>query len=145
MSLASKIATLDQKQQLAVWKKTSSPTDRRVIRKNITNYLCEHTKKGVDAKAAIANNHPGWSKKGVDYLSKEEGGRLHAYGFLREDVMSHTGQIPHKMKNDDLVEACLGVTEGTLVPPELLGRLNSSRVELIMSRLQVTVCTNRSG
>ncbi len=36
MSLASKIATLEQKQQLAVWKKTSSPTDRRVIRKNIT-------------------------------------------------------------------------------------------------------------
>ena len=47
--------------------------------------------------------------------------------------------------HNDLAEACLGLTEGTLVPPELLGRLNSSRVELIMSRLQVTVCTNRSG
>ena len=114
MSLASKIATLEQKQQLAVWKKTSSPTDRRVIRKNITNYLCEHTKKGVDAQAAIANNHPNWLKQGVDYLSKEEAGRLHAYGFLREDVMRHTGQIPHKLKNDDLVEACLQVWEKRL-------------------------------
>jgi len=114
MSLASKIATLEQKQQLAVWKKTSSPKDRRVIRKNITSYLCEHTKKGVDAKAAIANNHPNCLKKGVDYLSKEEIGRLRAFGFLREDVMRHTGQVPHQMKNDDLVEACLEVWEERL-------------------------------
>ncbi|NBB79781.1 MAG: hypothetical protein GVY36_10090 [Verrucomicrobia bacterium] len=114
MSIADKIALLEQQGQLAIWKKTSSPKDIRAVRSGIAEYLCEKMKKGIDAKAARANNHPNQLKKGLDYLTKEDSGRMRAFGFLREDVMRLTGQIPHKMDNEHLVAACLQVWETRL-------------------------------
>lgn len=114
MSVEKKIGALEQHQYLGIWKKTSSPTDIRTVRTGITAYLCEHMKDGVNKEAARANNHPNHLKRGLDYLTKEDSGRLKVYGFLREDVLKLTGQIPHKMNNDDLVEACLQVWETRL-------------------------------
>lgn len=36
--------------------------------------------------------------------------------------------------NDDLVEACLAISDGTLVPEEFLGRLNS-RMQMVLQNL----------
>jgi len=98
---------LESKGRFAIWKRTSSPTSAQTIRKDITRYLSEHTKKGVDDIASVGQNHPNWLKQGVDYLTKEEQGKLKVYGFLRDDVIKRTGSFPHRMKNDDLVDACL--------------------------------------
>lgn len=107
MSLRTKMDSLELKGRFAIWKRTSSPKGNRVIRKDIKSYLSEHTKPGVDKESLKAGNHPNWLKNGVDYLTKEEQGKLKVYGFLREDVFRQTGRIPHRMENDELIHACL--------------------------------------
>ncbi len=106
--------SLESKGRFAIWKRTSSPTGVRIVRKNITRYLDERTKAGIDVTASQAQNHPNWLKEGVDYLTKEDQGKLKVYGFLRDDVIRRTGQFPHRMKNDDLVAACLEAWEARL-------------------------------
>lgn len=106
MSLAKKMQSLEGKGRFVIWKRTSSPTSVQTIRKNITKYLSENTKEGVDVAAAVAQNHPNWLKEGVDYLTKEDQGRLKVYGFLRDDITRLCGKFPHRMDNNDLVDAC---------------------------------------
>lgn len=131
MSMADKIALLEQKGHLAVWKKTSSPKDIRAVRKGVAEYLCERLKKGIDAEALRANNHPNQLKQGLDYLTKEDSGRMRAFGFLREDVMRLTGQIPHQMDNDDLVAACLQVWET---------RLSRKKIKRVAHKYVLSLC-----
>jgi uncharacterized protein YukE len=105
------MAALEAKGRFVIWKRTSSPKGNRVIRKDIKSYLSEQTKPGVDQEAFKTGNHPNWLKAGVDYLTKEEQGKLKAFGFLRDDIARQTGLYPHQMANDKLIEACLGAWE----------------------------------
>ncbi|NBB81112.1 MAG: hypothetical protein GVY36_17015 [Verrucomicrobia bacterium] len=105
------MAALEAKGRFAIWKRTSSPKGNRIIRKDIKSYLSEQTKPGVDQEAFKAGNHPNWLKQGVDYLTKEEQGKLKAFGFLRDDIFRQAGRIPHQMENNELIYASLGAWE----------------------------------
>eukprot|EP01050_Picozoa_sp_SAG11_P035250 SAG11_NODE_12829_length_683_cov_0.945205_1_plen_113_part_10 len=56
-------------------------------------------------------------------------------GFLTAHRDYKGDSVLSDAMHNELVEACLGISDGSLVPPELLGRLNR-RMELILSRLQ---------
>jgi hypothetical protein len=106
--------SLEGKGRYAVWKRTSSPTSIRTIRKDITKYLSELTKEGVDIQASVAQNHPNWLKEGVDYLTKEDQGKLKAFGFIRDDIIKLRGKFPHRMENNDLVDASMDAWQARL-------------------------------
>jgi hypothetical protein len=44
--------------------------------------------------------------QGIDYLTKEEKGKIRAYGFLRDDVSALGGNHSHLFDNDARVIAC---------------------------------------
>lgn len=106
--------SLEAQGRCAIWKRTSSPTTLQTLRKDISSYLSEVTKKGLDAMATEAKNQPNWLKEGVDYLTKEDRGRLKAFGFLRDDVTKLRGLYPHQMENNDLIDASLDAWQARL-------------------------------
>lgn len=114
MTLATKMHSLEGKGRFAIWKRTSSPQDLQVVRKDIRRYLSEPTKAGVDKAAVVAQRHPNFLKAGIDYLTKEDQGKLKVYGFLRDDIIRLRGRFPHRMKNDELVEATMAALESRL-------------------------------
>lgn len=87
----------------AIWKRTSSAKDIRTVSDNIKSYLDETTKKPDRVMGEVDLGKSTWLTEGVEYLTKEEKGRLRIYGFLREDVMRMSGQLPHQLSNADRV------------------------------------------
>lgn len=100
MPLRSRVQKLSAKPHLCVWKRTSSPTTEKTIRKNILSYLSETTKK-PDPNSRRSDI----MRAGVDYLTKEPKGRLKAYGFLRDDIARMCGKPFLHLTNNERVEA----------------------------------------
>ena len=111
MSLRAKIDQCRSHTWLGVWKRTSSPKDPRTVQDNITQYLDETTKpvgaEGMRLHGGLQNPLPDSSKprEGIDYLAKEEKGRIRVIGFLADDITNLTGKYPIHLTNKERVQA----------------------------------------
>lgn len=97
-----------------LWRKTSTAKSQASVSRNILSYLDENSKESRDSALAVskqlgyrkAANGPAHPQlAGIDYLSKEESGKVRAYGFLRDDITRMTGKNPHLLDNDTRVAA----------------------------------------
>lgn len=100
------------------WRKTSTAKTKETVSTYIMSYLDETSKAaaleesrklGEGRKAGYTAVQHGVSapqEMGIDYLTKEEKGKIRAYGFLRDDVAALGGKPSHQQDNDDRVIAC---------------------------------------
>jgi hypothetical protein len=97
------------------WRKTSTAKSARSISDNILSYLDETSKSerrtifGVTEQKRYTNmvfGPPDAQLAGIDYLTKEETGKVSVYGFLREDISRMAGLQPDRLDNDTRVIAC---------------------------------------
>ena len=101
------------------WRKTSTAKTKETVSTYIMSYLDETSKAaaleasrklGDEARkvgyAAVQHGVSAPQELGIDYLTKEEKGKIRAYGFLRDDVASIGGKPSHQLDNDDRIIAC---------------------------------------
>ena len=98
-----------------IWRKTSTAKCAKTISENIFSYLDESSKTtrstifGVTKQKPyeyVAFGAPEAQLAGIDYLTKEETGKVRVYGFLRDDIFKMLGMQPHRLDNDTRVVAC---------------------------------------
>lgn len=95
-----------------LWRKTSTAKTKQNLSANILAYLDETTKadaRGKSARLSYQRMALGKSEPqlaGINYLTKEETGRVRVFGFLRDDIAQLTGRHAHLLDNDTRVIAC---------------------------------------
>jgi len=95
-----------------LWRKTSTAKTKETVSTYIMSYLDETSKAEALAEsrklgyAAVHNGVSAPQQVGIDYLTKEEKGKIRAYGFLRDDVARFGGMPSHLMDNGARVIAC---------------------------------------
>lgn len=95
-----------------LWRKTSTAKTKETVSTSILSYLDETSKKEAleesrkQGYAAVQNGVSAPQELGINYLSKEEKGRVRVYGFLRDDVSRLGGMPSHLLDNDQRVIAC---------------------------------------
>lgn len=92
--------------RLGIWKKTSTAKSLAVMEGNIRAYMDETTKPesakypNMTVSVVGGTKDEEWLKSGIDYLTKEEKGRLKVFGFLRDDILAQTGEYPNRLDNN---------------------------------------------